>query len=328
MASNISFASFNLYNLQEVGKRVYRTLVTRRAYEPKVKWTRDKLVELDADVIAFQELWARSCLEEVFRDDRLSGYQLVYIKDRPGDTWGNIAVAMAVRSPLVVTAVRRFKKFPFSNITQIDDPEVGEDHEVDLNITRFSRTVLKVTIKANNDPQPIDVYAAHFKAKLPSNRQAKDIVPKHRNAIATAISTIRRTAEAAALRWIVTNAMTRDRRPTVVIGDLNDDPRSNTLTILTEQPNLSKQVDASETALYSCLQFEQLKSHRDVLYTHEYNNLKDSLDHILVSSEFFEHADGSIWRHGSTRVWNDFVEDDLAHTSDHGIIRAEFTRLN
>ena len=326
MSNHISFASLNLYNFQAVGEKVYSKVVTQKAYQQKLKWTQDKIFEVDADVIAFQELWTRACLVDVFSDPRLTDYELIFIKDGINASWKNIAVAMAVRTPWKVTGKKRFKQFPFTNITQLDDPDVGEDHEVDVSIKRFSRTILKVTIDNPDDAQsqPIDVYVAHFKAKLPSNRQARHITAKHRKAIATAISTIRRTAEAAALRWILTNAMKGNNQPTVVIGDLNDDPRSNTLTILTEQPNLSANAGGRDTALYSCLQLEQLKSHRDVIYTHQYNNLKDTLDHILVSREFFEYSASARFKHVGTRVWNDFIEDEHVYSSDHGIIRAEF----
>ena len=99
MAGDISFASFNLYNLQEPGGRVHRAVMTQALYDKKLAWTQTMLVEVDADIVVFQELWAKRCLEDVFSHPDLSGYTLIYICDPPKDTWYNIAVAVAVRTP-------------------------------------------------------------------------------------------------------------------------------------------------------------------------------------------------------------------------------------
>ena len=55
-------------------------------------------------------------------------------------------------------------------------------------------------------------------------------------AIGAAISTIRRTAEATALRVLLTEVMKGTETPVIVLGDVNDGQHSNTVNILTEQP--------------------------------------------------------------------------------------------
>lgn len=323
MTGDISFASFNLLNFQEAGKKAHRKLVSADLYERKLEWTRHMLRDVDADVIAFQELWSKACLEDVFSLADFEDYELTYIKEPDDNPWYGIAVALAVRKPWRVKGKRLYKNFPFENIYKLDEDD-GEDDEVEVKIKRFSRTIINAVLEnADSDTIPeIDVFAAHLKAKLPSSANA--IEAKHRSAVGSAISTIRRTAEAAALRWILTEHMKGSTIPTVVIGDLNDDPRSNTLALITEQPTLKPTSRGRDTALYSALQLEQLRSFRDVFYTHEYNNMKDTLDHILVSEEFFEPSDDAIWRHTETKIWNDFIEDQRDHTSDHGIIKASF----
>ncbi|TQV88099.1 endonuclease/exonuclease/phosphatase family protein [Aliikangiella coralliicola] len=323
MAKKISFASFNLYNLQEAGKKVRSKVVPNALYDKKIAWTRKMLIDLDADVIAFQELWSRKCLDKVFRVEALSGYQLVYITQSFTNPWYGIAVAVAVRTPWKVKYKKLYKKFPFKKIVKLDEND-DEDDEFNLSIDQFSRTVINLTLEnpTSNKIPDIDVFAAHLKSKLPAS--AKNVTSKHRNTIGSAISTIRRTAEAAALRWILTNRMKYTNKPTVLLGDLNDDPRSNTLALITEQPSLTPSSTGRDTALYSALKLQQLRSFRDVFYTHEFNRLKDTLDHILVSEEFFESSNKSVWRHLETRIWNDFLEDDSPHTSDHGIIKAIF----
>lgn len=321
MSGNISFASFNLYNFQEAGKNVYKTPVSQQVYDAKLDWTREMVKKLDADIIAFQELWSKNCLEDVFNVSTLSNYELVYLKD----SWYGIAVALAVRSPWKLENKTLIKNFPFNNIVKVDEQD-GEDDEVNIEIKRFSRTIIKAELKNNDQSVPNTyVFATHLKAKLPT--RVKAISNQHERCIGSAISTIRRTAEAAALRWILTDHLKNNSVPTVVLGDLNDAPNSNTLALLTEQPSLSSSAKGRDTALYSALQLQQLKSFRDIFYTHEFNRLKDTLDHILVSEEFFESSNDAKWKHEYTRVWNDFIEDDLKFTSDHGVIKASFKFL-
>lgn len=323
MAGEVSFASFNLYNFQAVGQKVYGKIVEQAPYNRKRDWTREQVKVLDADVIAFQELWSRSCLEDVFNDPDLEGYELTFINNDGDPPWYGIAVALAVRKPWRVSRKENIKKFPFENITKIDEGD-GEDDEVDVTINRFSRTIIDAHLvcEGNDDLPEINLLAAHLKAKLPTRVDA--ITKDQRRAIGSAISTIRRTAEAAALRWVLTEKMKATDTPIVLLGDLNDDPRSNTLALITEQPSLAPTSRGGDTALYSALQMQQLQSYRDVFYTHEYNRLKDTLDHILVSEQFFGASSDAIWRHVDTKVWNDFIGDKTAHTSDHGVIRAAY----
>jgi len=324
MSRKISFASFNLYNLQEVGKKVYFHTVTSSEYSAKSDWTRDMLKTIDVDVIAFQELWSKSCLEKVFDTPDLANYTLHYIKD----SWGGIAVALAVRSPWKIkeNGLEVIKSFPFTQLVKVDEND-DEDDEVDISIRRFSRSILKATI-VNSDQAAIEditVFACHLKAKLPS--KVHNISDQHEEAIGSAISTIRRTAEAAALRMVLTDHLSGENKSTVVIGDLNDDPDSNTLAIITEQPNMSKNATGGSTCFYSSLQLQQLQSFRDIFYTHDYKNHKGTLDHILVSKAFFENSSDAKWAHVETKVWNDFIDDEHKHSSDHGIIRSEFKAL-
>lgn len=321
MSAKISFASFNLYNFQKPGLTTYgNTPVTQEEYDEKKSWTRGMLRELDADVVAFQELWHKDCLDDVLSPPEFSKYKPIYIKS----TWYNIAVALIVRKPWVVSGSKKIiKKFPFDELLKVDEGD-GEDDEVSVSINKFSRSVIKVRIKnqnSSNTPE-ITIFACHLKSKLPS--KPFKISKKFRSTVGSAISTIRRTAEATALRMILINHLKGGGTPTVVIGDLNDDPLSNTVNLLTNQPTMTKHSRGGDNSLYNALFLQQLKSFRDVYFTHEYKNHKGVLDHILVSEEFFEHSSDSSWSHKNTRIWNDYIEDSYAHTSDHGIIKSTF----
>ena len=321
MSADISFASFNLYNFQKSGLKTYgRKAVTASEYEEKKSWTRDMLLKANADVVAFQELWHKDCLDDVLNTPELSDYKAVYIAPE----WYNIAVAMIIRSPWELAETAEvIKNFPFSELIKLDDHD-GEDDEVSVSINRFSRSILKVKLKHSESGSipEITVFACHLRSKLPSS--AKSFNKNYQNAVGSAISTIRRTAEATALRMILIDHMQGAGTPTVVIGDLNDDTLSSTLSLITDQPTMSKSSRGGDKHLYNTLQFQQLKSFNDVYYTHEYNNHKGVLDHILVSEEFFEYSGDSIWTHKQTQVWNDHIQDDELSSSDHGIVMSLF----
>lgn len=317
----ISIASFNLYNFQISGERTYGSAaVSAEEFEGKKEWIRSMLKTIDADVVAFQELWHPDALNAVLDDPELSDYKTVFI----GDSWYGISVAMIVRSPWKLRQdAEVIKQFPFSQLVKVDADD-GEDDELNLDISRFSRSILKVQLEhEHQNDSAVTVFACHLKSKLPA-RVGSEVDAQYRSAIGSALATIRRTAEATALRMMLVDHMEGDDTPVIVLGDLNDDPLSNTLSIITDQPTITNRARGSDKALYSSLHFQQLQSYNDVYYTHEHKNHKNVIDHILVSEEFFEYSDVKMWRHDKTQIWNDHIEDDNPYSSDHGIIKSSF----
>ena len=125
-----------------------------------------------------------------------------------------------------------------------DDPNDPQSPEIKVTINAFSRPVLRFQVKLRDDQTPTEVFVTHLKSKLPTDvSEAPWFVAKpemfkpHQNALGAGISTIRRTAEAVALRVILTGVMKGTATPVIVLGDINDGQSSNTANILTEQPN-------------------------------------------------------------------------------------------
>lgn len=327
-SKDISFATFNLYNLQLPGVAWYKSNYSQAQYEAKISWSAKMLAHLDADVIAFQELWSKQCLIDLFEHAGLTDqYQLCFIKDE----WYNIAVAAAVRKPWQVESQQVHKSFP-SGIT-LNKPKSndGEDDELDIKIDRFSRSILQLSVAHQTAGlPPIEVFATHLKSKLPARlRTGNEALRLHQEAIGSAISTIRRTAEAAALRVLLTKQMKQTDSPVVILGDLNDSTLSNTLSILTQQPpfrmyEASRVGNRNDIGLYTASILQQMRSTRDIYYTHEFKGIQEVIDHVLVSEQFYDHSDQRVWSFKEMRVWNDYVEDNDKSTSDHGVVCARF----
>ena len=343
---DISFGTLNLYNLQVPGQPTHpgSAMFDDVTYAARLRWAAQLIGQMDADVIAFQELWSAQALRDLFAQEGLDArYELHFIADE----WYDIAVAAAVRKPWRVEDRRLHKAFPDGfRLIKRGHGEAGAqaertDDDIDVRIPFFSRTVLELVLVRDgvDNLPPLHVVCAHLKSKLPTQLdpvEARiDALRPHRNALGAALSTIRRTAEAAALRMILTDLTKSDAtRAVVLLGDLNDGAHANTLSILSAQPpfrrySKSQTGRTSDTGLYPVTFLQALADFQDVAYTHVYQGDREQLDHVLVSEQFYDHSQHRYWSFKEQRIWNDhLVEDGLTGarrpTSDHGAVCARF----
>jgi len=336
----ISFATFNLRNLQLPGEFTYpgTAPLTESQYNNKIGWAADKLLEVDADVIAFQELWNRDALDDVFAAAGLAdNYDRV-----TSDQVGSIGNAVAIKAPHQRTFSTWIEEFPDDFILKKRGGSSGEnpDLKIGVAIDNFSRPVLRVTVQPHvpgvADAPAIVVFAAHLKSKRPTRLDSQDrdlpgLTAPDRRALGSALSTIRRTAEAAALRMVVNTAMASTATPVVVMGDINDGQLSNTVNILSDQPKYrlfaaSGVGRRSSNGLYLTATMQEYRSLRDVYYTHIYQGIRESLDHVLVSQHFYDYSANRVWTFNEMRLFNDHLDDkdEASHVSDHAIVKATF----
>ena len=332
--TKLRVGTFNLYNLNEPGMRMYRNAGgwTQEEYDKKIAWAADKLIRLEPDVWGFQELWHIDSLKAIFAKAGLTNeYSLLVPNTQTGQ---KIICAAAVKTKILRGQAQWIEGFPelFKLDSGGDDTQTAD---ISVQISSFSRPVLHFRIKPRSNGKQIDVYVCHLKSKRPTNiyREAwysSSTYSKHGEAIGSAISTIRRTAEAAALRMMLTEQMKGTETPIIVLGDLNDSQHSNTLNIITGQPNyllsgLSR--GGSDVDLYSVGSLQKYRSQKDVYYTHIFNNSHESLDHILVSQEFYDNSKKRIWAFAGMEIANDHLNTEkhkLEGSTDHGIVCAEF----
>jgi len=332
--TKLSFATCNLYNLNLPGLSIYTTDGWSAAeYADKVDWTGAVLKGIAADVFGFQELWHIQGLEDVFEKAGLSAdYELLVPAGHAG---GRIVCGGAVRKNILEGDPEWIVNFPDQFVLRSggDDPQTSD---ISVQIDRFSRPLLHFKIKPRTDGKVISVYVAHLKSKKGTEiyregwyREDSDYYKNHRDSIGATLATIRRTAEACALRMILTEEIKGNDNPVVVLGDLNDSQHSNTVNILTGQPRYLDVLSrgGSDTDLYTVGTLQEYRSLRDVYYTHIHQNIRESLDHILVSQEFYDNSKKRIWAFKGMEVINDHLNrDDHKETgsSDHGIVCASF----
>ena len=332
MENKFSIATFNLLNLNLPGLKMYgRHGWTQEKYDQKIDWTSRLISQLKADVWGFQELWHYQALEAVFDAANLNhDYQLLAPAEHDGD---GIICAGAVRKGILADEPQWIKEFPDNFLLKSSGSD-RQTPDISVAIDSFSRPILHFKVRPREDSQVISVYVAHLKSKRPTNIDDEDwyentLHKKHATALGSAISTIRRTAEATALRMIITEQIKGDENPIVVLGDLNDSQHSNTINILSEQPKylIGGSTGGRDTALYTIETLQEYRSLRDVYYTHIYQNTLESLDHILVSQEFYDNSRKRIWAFEGMELINDHLNEENHKeigTTDHGVVKATF----
>lgn len=329
----LHIATFNLYNLNEPGLPLYtdRDGWTAEEYARKIKWTSEQLAWLKADVIGFQELWHRVSLMAVAEAGGLVDEYDVVAPD--GAVGQGIVCAAMVRKGLLSSQPEWIADFPagFRLASRGDDPQTPE---IAVNIKGFSRPVLHFTIRPREDEPDMHMFVCHFKSKQPTRIHTepwytKDPYSRHAKALGSALSTIRRTAEAAALRFMLNDLMKGNDTAVVVMGDINDGQMSNTANILTDQPAylVGDSVGGGDVALYTAQTLQEYRDSRDVYYTHVHQDFRESLDHILVSEQLYDNSKRRRWLFDGLIVNNDhlnFEDHKATGSNDHGIIRATF----
>ena len=340
-AGDFSVATCNLFNLNLPGKRMYRDPDgwSQAEFDRKVSWLGARLADLDADVIGFQELWHGDALAAVFARDGLAGAYDLLVPATANGT--RIECAAAVRKGLLRGEPRWIETFPPGFV--LSGKGDAQTPEISVNLTGFHRPVLQFEVQPRADGPQVLVTVCHLKSKNPTRVNREDWFEAdearfkpHQSALGAGLSTIRRTAEATALRWILTEQMKGTVTPVIVLGDLNDGQHSNTLNIITDQPRFLQRASANsggDTALYSAQALQQLRSLNDVYYTHVYQDVRESLDHVLMSEQFYEYSARRVWRFDYLTIDNDHLnhDDHKARGSiDHGIVKValRYSRAN
>ncbi|WP_193336801.1 endonuclease/exonuclease/phosphatase family protein [Devosia beringensis] len=334
MAQLLSFTTCNLYNLNLPGKAIYSDADgwTTDQYNAKIAWLGRSLTDMRADVFGFQELWHADALADLMARAGIADSHVPLVP--PDHDGGRIVCAGAVRKDILEDEPEWISSFP-DNFKLQDEGDDEQTPDILVQIRGFSRPILHFTIRPVASQAAIHVFVVHFKSKAPTRISSnawydRAIQGPHAKALGSALSTIRRTAEAAAFRMLVTDRLRGNHDPLVVLGDINDATLSNTANVLTGQPNylFGQSMGGGDDALYTVQTLQQYRSTRDVYYTHIFQNERESLDHILVSEQFYDNSRDRIWAFERMDLANDHL-NDLDHkatgSNDHGIVRAVFS---
>ncbi|MCC7598389.1 endonuclease/exonuclease/phosphatase family protein [Janthinobacterium sp. FW305-129] len=307
MQQEIRFATFNVCNLAPAGAKLYDNLepLSPAQYAAKAEWTARQIDLLDADVIAFQEIFSQAALRDVlsrtrhYREATLAGYDATDIAGRMLPT-----VALVSRLPLAGAGVA-WTDFPAGVTASADD-----------NACRFARAPLHVQLLLPGG-QLTDVVVVHLKSRRPDYRHGDG-----NDAIAYALANLRslqrRGAEAVALR-VLASELGHSGRPRIVLGDFNDIANAVTTSIVMGagapcEPGMEMRArlyDANAIAL-------RQDAARHAGYTNIHDSAYMTIDHILVSEHFHAASPRAIGAVLDVNYLNDHLLLGLPHASDHG----------
>jgi hypothetical protein len=348
------FATFNLKNLASPGVSIYGKRVKEADYKSKVAWTGAMIRALDAEFIGFQEAWSDQALREAFdaaypppapgSRSRPPKYKLFF-----AGADGVLARTAAATTLPIIGTPEVITDFP----RPITIVPAETEQAVAVTATKFRRPVLKVTVNVRDTP--VTVFVAHLKSKRPDYLKppGADFPPEeamltadlYERILGNLRALVSRACEAATLRLLVNQTATDNANPVIVLGDLNDAEGAVTTdmvegeepyryyTALTN-PATDKRYTSAEAAairfrlwdvkLYSAEQIQSRRSLVKTVYSHIYNGRYESLDHILVSQEFYYRNSKRLGVLEYFHAFNDFLVDESIggqpineHASDH-----------
>ena len=320
----LTVATANVLNLARPERLFYANQdpYTPAQYERKIQWLAGRFQALNADILALQEVWDESALQDAIK---ASGLQYPFVQvpgaeNGPGQQGATGTPRIGLATRLKVLACRSFPDFPLGLGQPI--PGLGI-HD------KFERPPLVATLQMKHG-QVLSVLSCHLKSKRPkflldeAGKPLEDRDNPKIAALAALRSLIMRGVEATALRCLVMDLLRHTHMPLIVMGDFNDTPDSVTTQLIAATSEVAYDRSARDMALfnaYDLLGNAALK--KDVAYSHIHQGAPAVLDQILVSEEFdpgSKHAIGDVRR---VDYFNDHLHEGRDRSrSDHGFVRA------
>jgi predicted extracellular nuclease len=152
-------------------------------------------------------------------------------------------------------------------------------------LTALSRGALHVIARISSTRR-VRVVTAHLKSKLLSFPDGRRFpLDENERARGAGFALLRRTAEAVALRAHLNALMADDTLPTVLLGDMNDDPGAITTELLQGPPDS----DAARPDQGDDVRLNNLADWLPGMhnYSRMFKDQRELIDHILVSQDMF-----------------------------------------
>ncbi len=342
-------ASFNVRNLISPGITYYNTnRYSDAAYHSKLDWLAEQLYQMDADIVAIQESFDRPPIDDLVSrhgllvDSRLrpskakkSKYRHVWHLPNEQSTpeWPLPGLAILSRRRIV-------DRQPVQDLA--DNPiEIGADEGLNYRLTRLSRPLQMAKIDLGEGVNGW-ILNAHLKSKRPSYPQGSlaeeetsfDFFGRAEGAFR---SLARRAGEALALRREALAKLEGQHEPVFVVGDLNDEIGAVTTEMISgEMPFRAWPFEVKDrywdVELYSAVRSHLRRTEHSSIYTHIYNGHYGTIDHILVSQEFYYRNPNRIGDINYVQVFNDHLVDfsipgapSVGPASDHGQVVVRFS---
>lgn len=338
------FATFNLlqylappeYWYERSGSNTY----SAQAWKAKRQWIVQQLAELDADVVAFQEVFSGTDLEKLLKK---AGYPHFTI--HPGDT-RDPADKQVRLAPKVALASR----FPFKKTSALKPDAEGVKQLGFSDEFNFSRVPITAVIELP-DLGSVRVVVAHLKSRRTGLAETYQKRTPWENRVAMSmrqqslgkiVSLGQRGAEATLIyRHVVDQLLAKPDIPCIVLGDLNDSAESIVFESLLMQETVDR-IGQDDKELWPAGVGEKVDAYRlaDAFgeapdyktrirpHTHVHEGSANTSDYILLSNHFTRKNAQRTAQVTNYQVFNEHLAEDgksLISESDHAPVVVEIS---
>jgi endonuclease/exonuclease/phosphatase family metal-dependent hydrolase len=284
---------------------------TKAVYTRKLQRLAATISAVNPDVLAMQEVGGPQPLADL--QAALEGkYPNSAISLHPDGR--GIRVALLARRALTdVRQLHDFTSDALPNIPTADGQAVGS----------LGRGALHAVVRLTGNRR-LRIVTAHLKSKLLSYPDGRRFpLDEHERARGAGFALIRRSAEAVALRVYLNNLMTGDTTPTVLVGDLNDEPHAVTTELLQGPPDgAPDRPDSGDDVRLNNLADWLPRKHQ---FSRLFEGSSELIDHILVSQDLLRslrQVDALV--DDITSITEDLASRKLSTIPDHAPMFARF----
>lgn len=369
--ARFKIATFNASNLVLPNVVFYGDeKYTDRRYDQKLDWMSDQLIRMDADIVCFQEVFHQEALQQLadtYHDKiaKIETSEARLAKLRYNTVLhhecGSIDPTHTGPSP-GLGMLARYTALDIRETQDVSDNpiSIAQDDGMSFTFTKLSRPVAAVTVDVEGNP--LRVVNAHLKSKRPSYLKLKDDDGQpildadgsavyepasdrsnlmfYERSLASLRSQIRRSAEGAHLRRLIVEEIRDNQIPLVLCGDLNDDFESTSTQMIAGEELLfggSSQLKRNywDVKLYSASKIHTQRSELSDYYSYIYDGHHSTIDHIMISEEFYYRNPRAPAALNYVQALNDHLVDraifsdrPVSGSSDHGQMVATLTFLD
>ncbi|EEX32247.1 MULTISPECIES: endonuclease/exonuclease/phosphatase family protein [Vibrio] len=301
----LTFATANLFNFIEPPGAFYdfENIYDADAWEAKCQWTKNAILNLNADIIGVQEVFSLDAARQLFEE---LGYSYFASVDSP-----NIESDYIYSHPVVALA----SKYPISHVEAVTLP-ASSLAGYSIPQPEFSRQPVFAVVEVP-DIGEVAVYVSHLKSQ-----RATEAIEEGEGQplVGQWLSSQQRGWEAVMLRLAMEQQYAKHPIPTVLVGDMNQ-PISSDITGL-----LTKVIEGESFLMlrdsWDIFVIKQPGAERPP--THYHFAKGNVLDYILFSQEFqpdsqYSMADVTSYSTLDNHLINPSFERDK-QASDHAFV--------
>ena len=292
---NIKVATFNLFQFVSPPNSWYtkKEKFTKIQWDSKTKWIKEQISYMNADVIAFQEVFSIKVLEELVNS---LGYEYFHVVDKIKTNPDNALVYTTC-----LTAIA--SKYPISKIEALTSNKNIEDKFALTEKFEYARVPLKATIKIKD----IELLAYVFHLKSNRLNEYEHVFNKdtsiyeklekniHNINQQNAKAQEQRICEVSNISYDIKKELDiNPNKNIIVMGDLNDKEHSLCIDILTNQTinnkiktfkSYDKNIDLSNSFFHLSDAFYVFDKNKTTkrIPTSYYKNKGNVIDYIFVS---------------------------------------------